>query len=90
MNSQQPKTIQFFLQQGEPRGVRIAEITALVTQAVTILWVRSRYNGIVLSTVAGRLTAPTRAPRRRGFLWRWQPVLGWRTGRHFSQVQASR
>lgn len=36
MNSQQPKTIQFFLPQGEPRGVRIAEITALVTQAVLV------------------------------------------------------
>lgn len=36
MNDRRPQTIQFFLPQGEPRGIRIAEITTRIVQAVLV------------------------------------------------------
>ncbi|MFW6062182.1 MAG: GIY-YIG nuclease family protein, partial [Planctomycetota bacterium] len=36
MSERRPQTIQFFLPQGEPRGIRIAEITTRIVQAVYI------------------------------------------------------
>ena len=36
MSDKLPKTIQFFLPQGEPRGVRIADITTRIVQAVLV------------------------------------------------------
>lgn len=36
MTERRPQTIQFFLPQGEPRGIRIAEITTRIVQAVYV------------------------------------------------------
>lgn len=36
MTDKRPQTIQFFLPQGEPRGIRIAEITTRIVQAVSV------------------------------------------------------
>jgi len=36
MSDKLPKTIQFFLPEGEPRGIRIAEITTRIVQAVLV------------------------------------------------------
>jgi hypothetical protein len=36
MTDKRPQTIQFFLPQGEPRGIRIAEITTRIVQAVLV------------------------------------------------------
>lgn len=36
MTDKRPQTIQFFLPQGEPRGVRIADITTRIVQAVLV------------------------------------------------------
>jgi len=36
MTERRPQTIQFFLPQGEPRGIRIAEITTRIVQAVFV------------------------------------------------------
>jgi len=36
MTDRRPQTIQFFLPQGEPRGIRIAEITTRIVQAVFV------------------------------------------------------
>jgi len=36
MTNKRPQTIQFFLPQGEPRGIRIAEITMRIVQAVFV------------------------------------------------------
>ncbi len=36
MTDKLPKTIQFFLPQGEPRGIRIADITTRIVQAVLV------------------------------------------------------
>jgi hypothetical protein len=36
MSEKLPKTIQFFLPQSEPRGIRIADITARIVQAVPV------------------------------------------------------
>lgn len=36
MNDRRPQTIQFFLPQGEPRGIRIADITTRIVQAVLV------------------------------------------------------
>ena len=36
MSNRRPQTIQFFLPQGEPRGIRIADITTRIVQAVLV------------------------------------------------------
>ena len=36
MTDKRPQTIQFFLPQGEPRGIRIADITTRIVQAVLV------------------------------------------------------
>ena len=36
MPDKRPQTIQFFLPQGEPRGIRIADITTRIVQAVLV------------------------------------------------------
>lgn len=36
MTPSQPKTIQIFLPTGEPRGIRVAELTTRIVQAVAI------------------------------------------------------
>jgi len=36
MTGKRPQTIQFFLPQGEPRGIRIADITTRIVQAVLV------------------------------------------------------
>ena len=36
MTDKRPKTIQFFLPQAEPRGIRIADITTRIVQAVLV------------------------------------------------------
>ena len=38
MSEKRPTTIQFFLPEGEPRGIRIAEITTRIAQAVFVPW----------------------------------------------------
>lgn len=34
MTDKRPQTIQFFLPQGEPRGIRIADMTTTIVQAM--------------------------------------------------------
>lgn len=36
MTDKRPQTIQFFLPQGEPRGIRIADITTRIIQASVV------------------------------------------------------
>ena len=55
MTDKRPQTIQFFLPQGEPRGIRIADITTRIVQAVLVP--RSKLSEAAMRRVAAILVA---------------------------------
>ena len=55
MTDKRPQTIQFFLPQGEPRGIRIADITTRIVQAVLVP--RSKLSEAAKRRVAAILVA---------------------------------